>query len=495
MVDVRHLKCAQPGCKKRPNYNDPDKIGGRFCNGHKQVGMVDVTHRVCSEPGCRTRPCFNHPDELVGVKCDNHKETGMINVVDILCSEPGCETRPTFNHPGYNTPDKCLNHKEPGMVDVANKKCSEPGCQKHPHFNHKDEVIGVKCDDHKEPGMINVVDKRCSEPGCTKHPHFNFPDEIGGVKCGDHKEDGMIDVKHIRCSEPGCSKRPNFNYSNQIIPDKCFDHKKPTMMDITHKLCSEPNCLIRATYGRINGPKEHCDAHRNANEYKRNHPKCATLGCTNDPMYTDKGDNYPRRCEGHRLPQDKNVIERPCAKCQLPNYINETTLMCNACSDFFIKKRDKVKEQRVVTLIESNGFKPESTDRKVEGGCTLYRPDILLDFQLFETDVEIDENQHDSYPPECEIIRMIMLHQDFGGKPVVFLRFNPDTYQSPVKCVDYKGRERILLDLLNSFRNVKEIKYPLLVCYLFYDGFDGKIQFKSLDPITRQMIDVSNVFV
>lgn len=145
--------------------------------------------------------------------------------------------------------------------------------------------------------------------------------------------------------------------------------------------------------------------------------------------------------------------------------------------------------------MESNGFTLQSTDRRVESGCSLYRPDALIDLVLFEVDVEIDEHQHVNYPIECEIIRMIMIHQDFGGKPVVFVRFNPDAYQSPVKSVDYKSRERILFDVLNSLRNVREIRYSILVCYLFYDGFDGMIRFKSLDSIGRQMNEVSDPFV
>lgn len=195
------------------------------------------------------------------------------------------------------------------------------------------------------------------------------------------------------------------------------------------------------------------------------------------------------------MPDDKNVIERPCAKCQLPDYINEVTLLCNSCSDFFIRNHNKVKEKRIITLIESNGFKFDSLDRPVEGGCTKYRPDGLIDFKLFEVDVEVDEDQHRSYPPECEIIRMIMIHQDFGGKPVIFIRFNPDSYESPINSIDYRERERILLDLIGSFHNVKEIKYPLLVCYLFYDGYDGQIRFKSFDPLSKQMEEVLHPFV
>lgn len=495
MIDVKSRKCQEPGCTKQPSFNYHGETQGIKCFSHKQPGMVDVKNYRCEEPGCTKHSNFNYPGQSHGIRCSEHKQPGMINISHYKCEEPGCTKRPSFNYPGQHQGIKCFDHKQQGMINVVSPRCQEPGCTKQPSFNYSGETRGIRCSDHRQPNMVDVVNPKCEEPGCTKHPKFNHPSQTKGIKCSEHKQPGMINVVGLQCQEPGCTKYPSFNYPGEDEGIKCLDHKESGMTNVKNVRCKEDGCLIRASYGKINGPKEHCAKHRNSNEYLQNHPKCATLNCKNAPIYTDKGDNYPRRCEDHKFTNDKNVMEKPCIKCKLPYYINETTLMCNICADFFINKREKIKEQRVITFLESNGFKLESTDRRVEGGCTLYRPDTLIDFVLFETDVEIDEYQHENYPADCEIIRMIMIYQDFGGKPVIFIRFNPDSYQSSVKSVNYNGRERILLDLLNSFRNVREIKYPLLVCYLFYDGFDGMIRFRSLDPISRQMTDVSNVFV
>jgi len=40
--------------------------------------------------------------------------------------------------------------------------------------------------------------------------------------------------------------------------------------------------------------------------------------------------------------------------------------------------------------------------------------------------VEIDENQHVNY--SCENKRMMELSQDLGNRPLLFIRFNPDSY-------------------------------------------------------------------
>jgi len=87
----------------------------------------------------------------------------------------------------------------------------------------------------------------------------------------------------------------------------------------------------------------------------------------------------------------------------------------------------------------------------------------------------IDENQHKSYACECEQGRMIQLHQDFGGTPVLFIRYNPDSYK------DYEGkiqkqnknRETKLIELLKGLNHRTDWNYPLSVYYLYYDGYNN----------------------
>ena len=69
---------------------------------------------------------------------------------------------------------------------------------------------------------------------------------------------------------------------------------------------------------------------------------------------------------------------------------------------------------------------------------------------------------------------MIQLHQDFGGIPVILVRFNPDKYKCQGQVIkSYIGRENILLNLLNGLKNRKEWTIPLSIYYLFYDGYKG----------------------
>jgi hypothetical protein len=72
-------------------------------------------------------------------------------------------------------------------------------------------------------------------------------------------------------------------------------------------------------------------------------------------------------------------------------------------------------------------------DRIIEGGCSLRRPDILIDLLTHSIIIECDENQHINY--ECENKRMMEIFQDLGSRPMVFIRFNPDKYIDSNRCI------------------------------------------------------------
>jgi len=76
-----------------------------------------------------------------------------------------------------------------------------------------------------------------------------------------------------------------------------------------------------------------------------------------------------------------------------------------------------------------------TTDKQIQDGCSRKRPDLLLDLGYQVIVVEIDENQHESYDCSCENKRLMLLSQDVGHRPMVFIRFNPDDYLSSDKKV------------------------------------------------------------
>ncbi len=80
-------------------------------------------------------------------------------------------------------------------------------------------------------------------------------------------------------------------------------------------------------------------------------------------------------------------------------------------------------------------------DKAVDGGCSKKRPDVLIDLLLYSIIIECDENQHKNY--ECENKRTMQLFEDLGNRPLILIRFNPDSYTE---------------DLGSSTENKKKIK-------------------------------------
>ena len=67
-------------------------------------------------------------------------------------------------------------------------------------------------------------------------------------------------------------------------------------------------------------------------------------------------------------------------------------------------------------------------DKRIQGGCSNRRPDLLADFGSHIIIIEIDENKHTDYDSTCEVTRLNQLSIDLHYRPIVLIRFNPDAY-------------------------------------------------------------------
>ena len=163
----------------------------------------------------------------------------------------------------------------------------------------------------------------------------------------------------------------------------------------------------------------------------------------------------------------------------MENYLNKNGL-CNYCSEFKVKKHEHTKEIAVKTILENNNI-DFTHDKIVIGGCgSRLRPDFVIDAATHLIIVEVDENQHRQYNTQCDEARTVNLFHDFGGIPLVFIRYNPDNYKKDGKIIRSKtGRHRRLLDTIDQCRHKPES--PITYVQLFYDGDDGTNLIQTLD--------------
>jgi hypothetical protein len=399
--------------------------------------MHNTISRVCIHKGCETQP--NHYDESGNkVYCAKHAPSGSYAAYK-KCGYVGCETVPTFGLPGGKR-EFCKAHKSDCHVDLNNPVCAGDNCLKQAKFG----PVGGKpiyCVKHSQPNHRNLACKVCEHPDCDTQPTYGYLDEKR-THCMLHALDGMSPVIKRRC---------------EVL-----------------------DCHARATCGLLYGKKAHCAEHKLDAEYANNHPRCIVDSCRGDAYFAPNVGEYPTYCDQHG-DRYVDVVRVTCPTCN-----NVAALMdgiCIDCDSQLHMKSHKVRETRVKKAIELAGIVYKSYDRKVLGGYSAYRPDFVIERDSFVIVVECDEDQHRIRGNSCEMVRMMGVFQDFHGKPVCFVRYNPDSYtDTSGKRIPYAPtREKRLASIISQLSDRKQMPHLINVVYMYYDGYDGKSTITKLD--------------
>jgi len=209
-----------------------------------------------------------------------------------------------------------------------------------------------------------------------------------------------------------------------------------------------------------------------------------------------KNKAYCKECGGRQLCKSPHCTTTKSTK------FDGYCLQCyiNANPNAEITRNHKTTEKAVAAFVKQTfPSLPWVCDRRLAPNKSRRRPDIYAIFESFILIVEVDENQHDCYDASDENKRLQQLQQDANGKPLAFIRFNPDQYldehRNKVKSCWRKYKDGILrlsttmtenwskrLELLRSsiqfWISVSEGKYEgmtfssttIEVSELFFDG-------------------------
>ena len=306
--------------------------------------------------------------------------------------------QPTYNTPDNKTPTHCAKCALDGMVDVRHQKCVVCKLTR-PTYNIQGSTTATHCKKCKTDDMIDIKHKLCIVCNTTR-PHYNTPNSTTPTHCTKCKLDNMIDIVNKICVICNIT-RANFNNPDLKTPTHCAKCALDGMVDVRNKRCIVCK-KIQPNYGTIdNKVPTHCVRCKLDNMIDVRNKRCKTFMC--DVRSSDKYDGYCMRCYMYTFP------DKPVAR----NY--------------------KTKELTVVHYVKST-FPNLTivTDKRVEYGCSRRRPDVFIDLYHQVIIVEIDENQHIQYDCSCENKRIMQLSQDINYRPLVFIRFNPDSY----KCKD-----------------------------------------------------------
>jgi hypothetical protein len=93
------------------------------------------------------------------------------------------------------------------------------------------------------------------------------------------------------------------------------------------------------------------------------------------------------------------------------------------------KTKEKSVTDYILDLFPEFDWVHDKSIKNLQGGCHNRRPDLLLDLGDRVIVIEVDENQHNNYDSSCENSRTMQISEDIGHRPLILIRFNPDSYR------------------------------------------------------------------
>lgn len=457
--------CKVEGCRKTGTYGY-QYLQALRCSIHRLIDMENVRSKRCGKDDCKSQPTYGF--ELgKALRCAKHADEGMETVMGKRCGIDGCKTMPSFGLE-QGKALRCKQHADEDMTNVISKFCGIDECQIQRSYGLE---LGkpLRCQKHADEGMENVIDKRCGVDGCKTEPSQGY-EYRKPLRCSKHGEDDMENVTQKRCGKDGCKTRPSLGFEFGK-PLRCSTHSEDGMENVVSKRCEHDGCKKQPSHGFEPGQKSMCTEHSLEGMSNQKANTCAAELCST--IVVD------------------NQYQGFCSRCFIYLFPEKT-----------ISKRFKIKETHVIDYIKSlmpqhDIFKGVKIyfDKQIDHGCSRRRPDIRLELFTHTLIIEIDENQHkftETYN-SCENKRMMECYKDLGYRPLVFIRFNPDSFiddknKKHKSCfgvhktldvpliatpTQWESRLQVLQEaIITNIKNIPD--KSVTIEYLYYDGFHQK---------------------
>ena len=358
--------------------------------------------------------------------------------------------------------DECKNVIYDKNKERRCKCIHENNCENTAMYNYETETRRLYCKKHKLENMIFLpnLGNLCKSNDCKYYALYNNENEDKPLYCKFHKTENMVCKIKQTCDYEDCELTASYNFPDNKTILRCSKHKEEGMIDYRHYICIEQDCNTYASFN-YQGEKKwlYCVKHKKDDMINLKNPRCKFDNCMVDG--NKKYDGYCLFCFVHLFPDVKITY----------NY--------------------KAKEKHIVDNVKSK-FPDFSwkLDKKIQDGCSNRRPDLLVDMGFNIIIIEVDEEQHNNY--SCENRRTMEISKDFNHRPIVIIRFNPDSYinckketiQSCFKLdgkglliirnkKDFENRLKVLYKQIEYWSNEKNINEKTVnIINLFYDNYN-----------------------
>ena len=157
--------------------------------------------------------------------------------------------------------------------------------------------------------------------------------------------------------------------------------------------------------------------------------------------------------------------------------------VCAVC-DPVASSRSRVREARMAYKLEkwaSSDLIPSYTTWNRRNPladpaqCGRYMPDFVFEGPVSVVLDEFDENQHRDRTFQCELVRMAEVSLGYGGQPVHWIRYNPDSFRVNGVLVEpsLHMREKMHLSQLQSAFEITSYDYLINITYICYSVNSG----------------------
>lgn len=460
--------------------------------------IINVSDKWCvlkDDDGlpCTQRAYYAKEGETTKSICRFHKEEGMKHMSKhAICEhvEKGvkCETRAGWGLAAEGRKRWCGKHKADGLclgvlAEFDHSKCHYIGCTKRACYGSESDWKPIYCLDHSKsyPDMYDVVNARCEwSGGCRKQPCFGATADMVPHFCVEHAPEGTEEVHnqfYRKCAQTGCKSQAAYGVDSKAT--HCAKHLPEG--HLIYGTCEK--CSGHATWGIAGESPTRCYQHRDASKMIHK----PTRRCRLCRAPATVGVYVLEYCEAHcpKLPEYKSMISE-CSICGLLLKLNAVG-QCYYCDETqaAIRRHELMIKDHLDFLVENNvidGFGYDCHNRAVTEcpGSRSERPDFVIRGAHINAVLEVDEKQHKKLSYQtCEVPRMINIYGAMAefDRPMVFIRYNPDSYTVDGKRHDDSITARWqLLDEQLRYYFTAELKseWHLFVLHLFYDDFNAE---------------------
>ena len=275
----------------------------------------------------------------------------------------------------------------------------------------------------------------------------------------------------------------------------CRVCKPDTAVDVVNRMCA---CGKRASCAASSNERPTwCSGCKPTNAANVVSARCGCVRAVIASFFLP-GETRARWCSNCPDRPDNTVSHVPrCITCQL--LYPDRARYGNQCAACFWQTHPELEPPRPYRTRERHLFRRVQADfpdrfqydRAVEGGCSGRRPDLFVDCLTHVLHGENDENMHSQ--TACENRRLMELFEDTARRPMVVVRFNPDSYtdcagqrhastffydEKRVLCVNeeaWEARYVVFKARLEYWLTTIPTK-EVLVEHLFYDGYGANEQ-------------------